>query len=365
MRHVFVGLAILICNCGLLCLPQSAQAQPNYINYHKEIISAEELIFQDKYLDAILAYDNIFKKYPKSFVKDCYIAAQVACLTNDSLLLKRFMRLCIEKGIPSSQLLLDKNIHTYLNNHLKTLSDIKMGVDQQRNIYMSSINIPLRYKITSMYLMDQLYHGVPSEYNGDSLFNEVITDNMNKTIQIVKQCGYPGEHLIGISNSEMDNTCYKLTDLELEEVTPIFFYHNACTFQLLKAELYNAVINGDLHPREYALIYEWSYGEMLSLGDTSTYTIYVKDSTGSFTPSIIHKNDNSKVLGLCLSAKPENEYRICKLYDISKYFQSKTINDVNMDRIAVGISTIQHDIEKERYAQKHGLKLCFGSYGNR
>lgn len=186
MRHVFVGLAILICYCGLLCLSQTALAQHNYINYHKEIIGAEELIFQDKYADAILTYDSIFKKYPKSFVKDCYIAAQVACLANDSLLLKRFMKLCIEKGIPSSQLLLDKNIHTYLNNHLKTLSDIKMGVDQQRNIYMSSINIPLRFKITSMYLMDQLYHDIPSECNRDSLFNEIITDNMNKTIQIVK-----------------------------------------------------------------------------------------------------------------------------------------------------------------------------------
>lgn len=61
-----------------------ANAQTNYIQFHKEIIRAEQLILATQMKDALLSYKNTFDKYPKTFAKDAYIALQIACMVEDS-----------------------------------------------------------------------------------------------------------------------------------------------------------------------------------------------------------------------------------------------------------------------------------------
>jgi len=337
----------------------------NYINYHKEIISAEELFMSANHNAAVEAYKRIFRRYPKSFVKDWYIAAQIACQIQDTTNLKLFLNTCFNKGMEWSIVASDSNLVTLLDQYPEYKECLEKMYEDSRTVFLSVINIPLRYELTAMFLKDQLYHDLQPEKLWDSLFRAVTRENIERIATITKQYGYPGEHLIGISNNTLDNACTSLTDKDLEENTALFFYHQACGFQLLKKELYEGVIKGDLHPREYATLYEWSHGDIKSVNDTAATIVYVVDSMGTMTPVHVKQIDNSKDLEICQQSAPQFEYRICKVMSIAKYFDTQTSAQVNKNRSLIGIASLEHDERKKAYALKHKMTLFFGVYSSR
>jgi hypothetical protein len=337
----------------------------NYINYHKDIINAEDLFIRNNDKAAVEAYKRIFTQYSKAFVKDCYIAAQVACHVKDTINLKLFLTMCFNKGMEWSIIDADSNLAALLNQYPSYKKVIKNEYDNSRDIFCSSINIPLRYEITTMFKKDQLYHDIKPQKLWDSLFRMVTKENIERIITITKQYGYPGEHLIGISNNILDNTCITLTDSDLEEITPLFFYHQACGFQILSKELYESVIKGDIHPREYATLYEWSHGNIKSVNDTAATIVYIVDSIGTMTPVNVKQVDNSEDLKICKHSYSQYEYRICNVMNVAKYFAHQTDAQVNKNRFLIGISSVEHDERKREYAQKHNMTLFFGTYSKR
>lgn len=342
----------------------------NYLEYHRSIITAESLFLSGKESEAIAVYKKTFSQYPKNFVKDTYIAAQIACKSKDTASLKYFLTLSFRKGMEWSVVENDFNVNTVLKKNPNYKQDLFEIYQREKDVFIGSINIQLRYEITAMAMLDQLYHKVPSINRNsgysDSLFNNVTNENIKKLSELIKKHGYPGENLIGIKNNKLDNTFTTLTDGELLECTSIFFYHQACGFQLLKEELYQSVLNGDLHPREYATIYEWSFGDILEAGDTSSTIIYQIDSTGNKIPIVLTKIDHSDDLKMCQHTdKPDRAYNTCKVFEIFNIFSEYPAEKINADRSLIGIASLEHDARKKEFAEKHQLKLFFGLYGSR
>jgi hypothetical protein len=53
----------------------------SYINYHKQTVEAEGLIFEKKYGEALYHYEKIFNNYAFVFLRDYKIASQLALFT--------------------------------------------------------------------------------------------------------------------------------------------------------------------------------------------------------------------------------------------------------------------------------------------
>jgi len=133
----------------------------------------------------------------------------------------------------------------------------------------------------------------------------------------------------------------------------------------LKKELYESVIKGDLHPREYATLYEWSNGDIRATSDTSSIIVYMLDSIGTMTPVRVKQIDNSKDLEICQPSLTLYEYRVCKVMSIAKYFDNQRTTNVNNDIYLIGIASLEHDERKKAYALKHKMTLFFGVYSAR
>lgn len=341
----------------------------NYLEYHKQITAIEEDFMDGNSRKAVIEYEALFKEYPKSFAKDCYIAAQIALLANDTFRLKYFLDLCFKKGVEWSVVEEDSNLKAFLQAHPEIRSAAYANWTEGNRYFVEHINIPLRYEITAMVQKDQLYHELPEDYpKKDSLFQTVVNNNTERFVQIVKQIGYPGASKVGIANNRLDNTSYRLVDKCFEDIGLIIFYHQSCTYQLLKDELKTAVEDGDLHPADFATFYEWSTESIINATDTSSVTVsFLDDSGNEVETRAARRNSSVGDLSLC-SAKNVNAdaaYKICKVMEVYLYFSSFDDAKVNVDREKIGLPSLRHNQRKKDFEKKYGMTLFFGSYCER
>lgn len=337
-----------------------AFSQKNYIDYHNEIILAEKQFLNDDFTSSVKMYRTIFEAYEKPFVKDIYIAAEIATLAQDSSSLLYFLALGFKKGLPFRVVENDMNISTYLSTlSQKSISLLKENFLINRAYYLNHINIPLRYEMLLMNNKDQLYHEFPHDVkisiDKDSQYASVLDENLNKIVEIVKTYGYPGENLIGIKDKKDENVShYTSYEDDLNEISPIFFYHNACCFQILSEGLYNAILTGDIHPREYAMIYEWSFNHFKNIKDTSGIEIEMDGQRQKIKPTILPIKN-------CKIIDETERYNICKMLTFSKP-EPVSNEKINADRGKIGIATLAHDELKKRFEQNRHIKLFFGMF---
>ncbi len=76
----------------------TAQKQTDYMNYHRDVLSAEELVINEKYSDALLIFEKVFDSYEYIFLRDYKVAAQLALFIEDETRAFNFMRLGISGG---------------------------------------------------------------------------------------------------------------------------------------------------------------------------------------------------------------------------------------------------------------------------
>ena len=89
-------LALLILPAYLL-----AQLQSNldYGSYHRHIIQAEELIADEKYAEALTAFEQVFGAYHFVFLRDYKVAAQLALFTKQEAKAFQLLKQAITHGL--------------------------------------------------------------------------------------------------------------------------------------------------------------------------------------------------------------------------------------------------------------------------
>jgi hypothetical protein len=191
---------------------------------------------------------------------------------------------------------------------------------------------------------DQFYKRIPIQWKEmrvlDSIYADILDSNMIYLVKVIKTVGYPGEHLIGIVDFSFDNlTQSHKYNLVMESIANIFFFHHDYGFQHVRNEMYQAIVNGDIHPREYALIYEWSYAQLLGQRMTAKHIFY---------PFRFKPNEK-------LVAKKEF-YN----YYLDHFSYHKDESKVNSHRWLIGMCSLDHDRKKKEFSKKYGMRLEFG-----
>lgn len=262
-------------------------SQKNYIDYYTWVNQAEEAYVNGSVDKCFGLYDKAFATYREPFLKDTYIAAQLAYATGDTAHFWKYMTLAFKNGFPLTAF------------HAASILD---GISDGTPEYIRVVELYHQYKDykkVNQTEKDVLYR---KTYHEDSLamfmghnpdlikehavfeveYRKFIMDNyLSKGV-------FPGERMIGVF-TEDDYDAF----LERNHLTNLFdmfapkstqgsakqftlgkgtpgdymlinntayppFVHYTCTFEKYSKELWAAVLNGYLHPKTYGMLQETS-----------------------------------------------------------------------------------------------------------
>lgn len=321
----------------------SFSQKTNYLDYHISINKAEELFFIEQKTDsALFYYDKAFKEYDFIFVKDLVNAAQIAIFSN-----KPYQKY-IEKGFFYGLKLSHLNNFPLFNDVLSDLKSQKKTLKKYkiaRKVYLSKIDFKYLDEVYKLAIIDQKEK---RKKNYDSL----IHNSTNKIIEITLKKGFPGEKTIGISDSlvfsEINTKNLDLFERiknnpELSYMTSdekslsikwplILFIHNGCSYNLYENVFLNQIENGNMHPRDVALLYDNQY----------RYVNYFPN--------------------YCQNIKLNGVYRLNLFTD---YINNTNIEETNLMRKKLHIVSTFVDEKKKEYETKYGFKMFTGFWNCR
>lgn len=335
MRHALL-LYLFICPIFL-----KAQNNVNYIDYHKQIIIAEQFFLYNNSKAALKKYKQIFDEWEQPFAKDCYIAAQLACMAKDTSNATYFFKKCFENGVEWNTLLASRAVSMLFAEDVSYKRHVASFFDEYYKKYTERIDTVYNAIIYNMYKHEYGLRAIAEHSRNDhdkfARWMQVEDSNMYELVDIIREKGFPGEKRIGMCyyNQLDNNRDRSLTRIFLSCNAATLFFHHRCGYELLKEQLMQAVKDGELHPREYGLIYEWSHAYFSRKNWDDEY----HDFKCERSPWDKHYN----------------------LY-LQPMFYSKDIDRVNKDREEIGISSIAHDAKKTQYAKDNELFLWFGGF---
>jgi hypothetical protein len=233
-----------------------ANVDPDYIDYHKQIIEAERLLSEEEFSDALIRYEQVFKHYVFVFIRDYKVASQLALYLDD----KRKAFDYIQKGLAAGWEL--KALRK--NQFLKPLQKepewrtIEQSYNNLHSQYETRIDSDLREKVRLMFKKDQkkalgaLFRigNKAQERYGTKKFAPHSENQMFELIKILDDQGYPGEQLIG-------NNYWMSTILSHHNSISKEYVNQDTLYNFIKPKLIKAIENGQISPYEFAMIDDW------------------------------------------------------------------------------------------------------------
>lgn len=245
----------------LICLSLSSfsgnvSGDEDYLEYHRKITEAENLIAEERYDEALSIYDNVISSYDFVFLRDFKVATQLAWYLEDREQTFRYLRDAIKSGWTL------KSIKR--NDFLKPLrKEPEWGrtikdYNQLRADYVARLNQPLREYVREMSQQDQkkvlgslfrIGDKAQTKY-AERKFVPHSIQQMHKLIAMLNSDGYPGEKLIG-------NSFWMSTILSHHNSISPEHCKNDTLYRHIRPQLHQAIIRGEMSPYEYALADDW------------------------------------------------------------------------------------------------------------
>lgn len=317
----------------------------DYRTYYKLINKAEENFILKRDKSCLKYYDKAFKKY-EPFLKDPFIASQIALSQGDSVRFFKYIQICFENGMPITAL----NTSSLIKN--RNVGVLKNKIEK---VFKESYNVKSIDKFSQNKLFLQCYQSdsikVKVGVNSDFFISEDATRKylLDSFLVVGK---FPNERLFGITTSELyynllnqnhlpylypDDSGF-LEEYELRLKCPFnIVLHSKCFYRENKSLFFQAMLNGYLHPKELGILEE-------------TSILWYQD---------ISKNDYES----CENAS----YKICYNIFNKSPFDSKHIFDdtpeglkiVEKNRKSIFMQKYSVDLQKKKLEKEIGIKFFF------
>jgi hypothetical protein len=333
---------------SLLIITNYCKAE-NYEKYYQLINKAEEKFVNKKDKSCYIEYDIAFKKY-KPFLKDPFVASQIALYFGDTLKFFEYIKICFQNGMPITSL----NVSPIINKVDSPL--FKSNVIKLFKISYKSkiIDVRINDKICLMcHLSDSLKVAMGK---GTQQYFHLNEDETRKYIldSFLVKGQFPNEQLIGITTNELYANFYSkfnrkspyedfapnlsFEEFELRRKCPYnIILHSKCFYTEHKTLFYQAMLNGYIHPKEIAILEE--------------------------TAILWNKNNEQNPTETCGVAK----YKICYNVFPKNPMQSNQIVDnsveglkiVEMNREKIYLQKYSIDQQKKVLEKELGIKFFF------
>ncbi|MES2513785.1 MAG: hypothetical protein V4580_06545 [Bacteroidota bacterium] len=242
----------------------------NYTEYYQLINMAEETFVLKKDKSCFVFYDKAFKKH-KPFLKDPFIASQIALYLGDTLKFYDYLKIGFQNGLPLTAINVSPLIKQVNTNHF------------QKRI-QAMFEKEYKPKRIDQHIMDKICLMC---YQSDSIKvnmggrNDNFYKNENDTRSYILDSflirgKFPNEQLLGVTTNQMYLDFYKKfnrkdvyagfsgmtndmppDEFELRLKCPYnIILHSRCFYSEHKQLFYQAMLNGYIHPKEIGILEE-------------------------------------------------------------------------------------------------------------
>ena len=290
--------------------------QKNYIQYHKDFSKVEELIVNEKFVEAELKLDTLFDHYEVKFAKDYLIAGQVCLMNGHKNKGIEFIRGALRMGVKFSCLKLIKLLSEQIVE--SEWDNLKNEESQLRKEYLKNIELGLYQEFHKRYQEEQ-------DVKRTVIYKSVVYSNFNRIKEITDSIGFPGEDLIGLDYQILAKSISDCGCGNSKIIVTLLHYDYPIS-EIGEDKLISEIEKGNLHPRQFATIYNFEVNKL----------------------SVLYRDSEKKYDSL-----PE--------YHFNFPFGEKSIDleRVNFDRNRFGICKYEVDMKKSEISSKYGMKLKF------
>jgi len=307
---------LLLISFKFLLISYVSVDKSNYLEYHIKYNKIEELIVSEHFNEAQIAFEKLFEEYEVKFVKDYVVAAQVNLLIDKKKNGLKYLKESTKRGIKIECLKSINLLEEKLNlNDWQILETHKADA---RKIYLSGIDLKLNQEFHKRYQEEQDARSHPK-------YKEVVYSNFNRIKELLEEDKFVGEQRIGIDDQKYAKS---ISDCGLgnSKVIVTLLHYDYPISEIGEEKLIKAITKGELHPREYAYIYNYEVNKI----------------------SKLYKKSKKKYENL-----PDYKFN----FPFGKKIED--IRRVNKDRMKFGICNYQIDLKKKALIKKYGLKLDF------
>lgn len=303
---------LFICYLAIIGLPSSS----DYLVYHKQINQALQLTAAKDFVAAQEKMEFTIEQFDFVFAKDYMIAAQLAAQNKDESKAIYFLEKAVEGGCLLSCI---KAIRVFDDlRESSSWADLLLQEDVLRKNYLESIQLDLLIEFCDRYQFEQ-------ERKRNASYQAAVYDNFNRIKEIIEEQGFPGEHLIGLDYCKLAprlQDCY----LGNSKVIVTLLHYDYPIAELGETVFLEAIRAGNLHPREFALIYNYEISKL----------------------SVLYKKSFKKLEPL---AKYHFNFPFGKKID--------KLEMVNIDRAKFGIVAVEVDDVLSVIAKEYGMIFNF------
>ncbi len=309
----------MILACLLWCFAIQSAAQPSedYFQYHQQFNAAMQMLAEENFQAAETQLDSLFAKFSYVFTKDYVIAAQVAMLNQHEEQAIHWLSQAIQGGY------LKECIHSIpilrpLLNQTAGQTLIQQ-YDALRAHYLSRIRLDLLYHLSNRYVEEQMA-------KRSRAYIRIVEYNFQSIKILASELGFPGERYVGIDYAKMAQGIDDCAVGNAKVVVTLLHYPYPIA-ELGEAFFVEAIQRGELHPREFAHIYNYEAGRV----------------------SVLYKQ-----VELHPNSLPQYYFNLA--------FGPKTDDQqqVDLDRRRFGIIDLATDRRLQQLERQYGLQLYFG-----
>lgn len=298
----------------------------NYLGYYTGIARAESLLVAGSYSASLSVYDSLGGSYAWNDPADCYIAAQIAVAAGEMQMGRRALIRGLCSGLPVSVVSRNPNLAPYLDDlHPHGIS--KAGLDSCETIYRNRINSEARQaalklaKADQLFIHDRTLSGGKSPYGSDghTLKRELrpLYDSLlGELIRITNEYGFPAERIAGTHGAS--DSLFKVgATTQYGWYLPV---HHGSTWPRLKPLLYAELQKGNISPRLYGAIADFSdssHFEVLPYMALRSCFYHWKERPckSSVAQRLTAINASRAAIGLCSYEVLEHKERMKRAYD--------------------------------------------------
>ena len=262
---IFIIVAFYMC-LSTECISKDT----TYLRYYELVNQAEHLFFIENEVDSALCrYDKAFEEYDYVFLKDLLNAAQISIFSQKAY--KKYLSRGFGLGLTFEHLRQFSLINDFIPA-LKSDRDFMNSIANKRQSYVKSIDFESLLKIYDLGITDQIEKNKPAD-----IYSKFKLKSIEQIKLIIENKGFPGTKVLGIDSktifSEIDKPLYDIDLRKSKYSNKLSYYstqdnsfastmvfkvliHNQCAFIELEDILYDAMLRGEIHPREIGLLYD-------------------------------------------------------------------------------------------------------------
>ena len=312
-----------ICFAAILFLISGTCFSQNYIEYHKKFSAIEELIVNEQFQRAEDSIIQLFSLYDPPYLREVDIAIQICALNRSYENTAVLIELAFKKGAELASM----KTKPVLQDFIKTTKWLELteNYPKYRKVHFNSIDSVLRDNFRARFEKEEVSRGTDS-------FAGIVENNFYHIVKIINLIGcFPGEKVVGVQQlgdymfGDFGTGYYSYDN---SKVT-VTLLHYQLAFSSLEKELLRAVEQGNLHPYDYAMIYDFQK----NYAQKKDYYRVKKNYVNFIRPSL-----------------PDYDFNVF-------YGYCDNFDKVNTDRATIGLCTYQTEKQKTKIDEKYNLEI--------